>query len=704
MADKQVNTPSDDTRMPLTSADVLGERIQGLRELIPEAFVEGKVDFERLKAALGEFVDEGRERYGLSWAGKADAIRNIQSPSVGTLVPCPEESIDFDTTENLFIEGDNLEVLKLLQKSYYGKVKMIYIDPPYNTGNDFIYPDDFREGLNTYLRYTGQVDDEGVRLTTNAETAGRFHSKWLGMMYARIFLARNLLRPDGILFVSVDDTELANLRILLDEVFGEENFINVACVKAKPSAGASGGGEDRRLKKNAEFLLIYTRNTDPGRRPLRLNETAEETDLQEHIESMREEGKSWKYTRALTSLGSRQEIATTMDGAGGRIVIYQHTDYEMVRVVDLVKAKLAEAGHKDVSQSSSTYRQTETQVYSAYLDKIFRDTNAQSSIRTRVMEALGEEDGLFSIEYTPRSGRNKGRLTQVFYKGGKKDQIAWLSDIAEAKGDRCVIKERISTIWSSFNWNNVSKEGDMSFPNGKKPIAFIQQMLELATDGQSNELIMDFFAGSGSTGHAVYEKNRQDGGNRRFILVQLPELETLESDDFANVADICKERLRRTVVGYQVEPAQQLPFGDRDQEDLGFRVFRLTTSNFKIWDGEDAPKDADALAGQLKLFADHVMPDRGEQDILYELMLKAGLPLTAKIEEKDVAGQTAYSIADGLLLICLANPITQESLRAMAELHPQRVVCLDPAFKGNDQLKTNTVLEMKSHNIEFRTV
>ena len=235
-----------------------------------------------------------------------------------------------------------------------------------------------------------------------------------------------------------------------------------------------------------------------------------------------------------------------------------------------------------------------------------------------------------------------------------------------------------------------------------KPPRLIERMLRIATKPKEHDIVLDFFAGSGTTGEAVLQLNKGDQGNRKFILVQLPE--KTDAEDYRTIAEMAKARIRNVVESLAADEDGTLPFDANCGQDRGFRVLTLSSSNFKIWDGEEAPKDADALAGQLKLFADHVMPDRGEQDILYELILKAGLPLTAKIEDKDVAGQTAYSIADGLLLICLANPITQETLRAMIALNPQRVVCLDPAFGGNDQLKTNTVLEMKSHNIEFRTV
>src|SRR5215211_3223228 len=247
-------------KMPLTSEDIRAERIARLREDFPEVFTEGKVDFDRLKQALGEEVAEERERYGLSWAGKSEAVRNIQTPSVATLVPDREESVEFDATENLFIEGDNLEVLKLLQKSYHSKIKMIYIDPPYNTGNEFIYPDNFREGIDDYLRYSGQVNGNGIKLSTNTETSGRYHSKWLNMMYPRLFLARNLLRDDGVIFVSIDDHEVHNLRLLMDEICGEENFVGVFTWQSKKG----GGSDNASVVIDQEYVMCSTKIGGPN--------------------------------------------------------------------------------------------------------------------------------------------------------------------------------------------------------------------------------------------------------------------------------------------------------------------------------------------------------------------------------------------------------------------------------------------------------
>lgn len=322
------------SKLPLTSHDVLADKIARIREEFPEVFSEGKIDFERLKMALGEYVDNKPERYGLTWAGKSDAIRNIQAPSVGTLLPVPEESVNFDTSENLIIEGDNLEVLKLLQKSYHGKIKMIYIDPPYNTGNEFIYPDNFREGLENYLRYSGQVDGNGVKLSTNTETDGRFHSKWLNMMYPRLFLARNLLRDDGVICVSICDAELANLRKIMDEIFGEENYINTISVKVKVSAGASGGGEDKRLKKNIEFIMIYAKQYEAVEG---LNELYQESPLMREIEEMRANGQSWKYTSVLLRAGERKKVKTITDGEGNPIDIYLRENVQRTTIARIMR-------------------------------------------------------------------------------------------------------------------------------------------------------------------------------------------------------------------------------------------------------------------------------------------------------------------------------------------------------------------------------
>jgi adenine-specific DNA-methyltransferase len=675
-------------RLAMRSEDIVADKQAELAKLFPEAVTEGgKIDFERLRLVIGQAVDIGKERYGMNWPGKADCFRTIQKPSIGTLRPSSDESVNCDTTENLIIEGDNLEVLKLLQKSYLGKIKMIYIDPPYNTGNDFIYPDNYSESLETYLEYTGQADDEGKKFGTNPDSDGRFHSRWMSMLHPRLYLARNLLRDDGVIFISIGDQELHGLRVLMNDVFGEENYINTICVKAKPSAGASGGGEDKRLKKNVEFLLAYVKNRD-SETALDLNQAFDETEISEHIAFMREEDKSWKYTRALTDFGRRAEIATTVDGDGNQIKLFRHSEFVMKPLSQLQKPGQSEA---------DTYRE--------YFPCVFRDTNAQSSIRTRVMEALGTEDGLFSIEYIPRSGRNKGKLTTVYYKGVNKDQIAWLKDIGRRDGDKVWIRGKTGTLWEDFNWNNVSKEGDVAFPNGKKPIAFIQRMLQLATKPSENHIVLDFFAGSGSTAHAVIASNEDDRGNRQFILVQLPEPLPNPEQGLESIADICKARVRRVLQALNANDTNgKLDLNNGQKTDRGFSVFKLAASNFMPWDAA-ASKDANGLAQQLELHVDHIRQNRAASDILYEILLKSGFPLTIPAEEKVVAATTLYLIAGGALIICLEKQLTLDLIRAIADMRPERVVLLDEGFASNDQLKANAVQTFRTKGVtSFKTV
>lgn len=670
-------------KLDLRSFDISDEKRAELLALIPEARTEGgKIDFDRLKLALGEAVDVGKERYGMNWPGKADCFRTIQTPSVGTLRPAPEESVNFDTTENLIIEGDNLEVLKLLQKSYLGKIKMIYIDPPYNTGNDFIYPDNYTETLETYLEYTGQVDTEGKRFGTNTEADGRFHSKWMNMMYPRLFLAHNLLHEEGLLVVQISDVEIHNLRRILDEIFGEENYVNTIAIKAKVAAGASGGGEDKRLKKNVEFALIYARNLEHAEG---FTQCFIEQPLMTVISEMRESEQSWKYTSVLLDEGAKSKLTTTKDADGNPIDIYLHRGIKRATIRDVCKDEGL----------------TEEEAYKKYLSRLFSDTNAQTSIRTRVIDATRAlaEGEMYSVEYVPSSGRDKGKRVRHYYISPTVRRVIWLADVAYERNGQVIKKERTGTLWDDMSYNNIGKEGRMPFANGKKPLQLITRVLELSCS--NDDLVLDFFAGSGTTGHAVIDLNQSDGGNRRYILVQLPE--PVEEGDFANVANITKQRLRNVHDDLQQE-AGQLPLHDRKLADTGFRVYKLAESNFTAWDAELA-KDPATLATQLDLHIDHIRQQRTDDDILYELLLKSGFPLTTPVEKKTVEGKTIYSVASGALVICLDRALTLELIRAIADTKPERVVCLDEGFAGNDQLKTNAVQTFKTKGItSFKTV
>ena len=632
--------------MPLESADAIEALLEQLREAAPQVFSEGRVDFAKLQAALGKHIDTNPERYGLTWAGKRDAFRNVQIPSVATLRPQAEESVNWESTENLIIEGDNLEVLKLLQKPYHGKVKMIYIDPPYNTGNEFIYPDNYREGLEDYLRYTGQLTEEGTAASTNKDTSGRYHSNWLNMMYPRLFLARNLLKEDGVIFVSIDDHEVHNLRLLMDEVFGEENFVaNIVWEKRFTRSDNS-----RMFATLSEHILLYRKSV--------------------FLDEMKE---------------PRSEKADS---------IYSNPDNDprgewtsVSYVNPATKEQRPNLSYEIVNPFSGS--------------KVIHPTNAWKYERTTHEKHVSENRLYWGKSGEYQFPRLKKFLSEM--DGGMVPVNLWAH------------QETGTTDEGSKSLEELMAEKLFDFP---KPTRLISRMLKLATKTNEQDIVLDFFAGSGTTAHAVLDLNQQDGGNRKFILVQLPE--KTDNPQYPTIAHITRERVRRVIAKLQedrrsraggnpaIQDALDLnPLDSRlrgnDERDLGFRAFKLDSSNFKIWQA-DAAQSAEKLAQQLHLYADNVQPERGEADRLYELILKSGHALSEKIESFDAAGKQAYSVDGGKLLICLEAHLGQEALRALFARKPQTVLCLDTAFDGNDALKTNIVLEAKTHGIVFKTV
>ncbi|WP_205544161.1 site-specific DNA-methyltransferase [Rubrobacter indicoceani] len=542
----------------------------------------------------------------------------------------------FDETENVFIEGDNLEVLKLLQKGYHGRVKMIYIDPPYNTGNEFIYPDNFREGIEDYLRYSGQTDENGAKLSTTTETAGRLHSRWLNMIYPRLFLARNLLREDGVIFISIDDHEVHNLRLMMDEIFGEENFIaNIVWQKRYVSNVTAQWMSDMH-----DHVLLYARQRENVSLS-KIERTAQQ--LSDYKNPDEDPRGVWRA----------QDLSASKPYMAGQFTI------------------TTPAG-KDVNPPPGRYwRCSETQ-YNKWIDD------------NRI--------------WFGKSGTGRPMLK------------AFLSESS---------KGTTPNTWWSFDFAGHNKEATLETKalfsgaspfDTPKPIKLFKRMLKLIAgrERQEPDIVLDFFAGSATTAHAVLEMNREDGGDRRFIMVQLPE--KTNNPDYPTIADIGRERIRRVIQKLNAEDEGRLPEsnGSTAKQDRGFRSFRLTSSNFKVWDAENAPTDEAGLAAQLEAFAENVVPGRTEEDILYEVLLKAGLdlPLTAGVRPVDLAGQTAYSVADGLLVVHLAETINDRTVKAVAALEPQpgRFICLDAAFDGDDPLKTNTALQMRDAGIEFRTL
>jgi len=633
-------------KLDLRSLDLTEEKKQELLHLFPEIRTEGgQIDFERLKLALGETVDVGKERYGMNWPGKAECFRTIQAPSTGTLLPCPEESINFNTTENLIIEGDNLEVLKLLQKAYLGKVKMIYIDPPYNTGNDFIYPDNYTENLQTYLEYTGQADSAGHKFGTNSDTDGRYHSRWMNMMYPRLYLARNLLREDGVIFISIDDNEYENLKKICNEVFGEINLVGVIVVQANKR-----GQTYKEISKTHEYILLYSREYD-----------VELYELEKESGSLPYQDSNGPFD--LWELRNRNPKFGKFNRPNLYFPIY------------VAPKLLDECGYSKVSLSQST----------------------EFSIEVFPKNSEGE-DGCWRWSIDKITGLDIENSSPVLIAKQKRDN-GW--NIYE--------KSRKSTTKTKSLWLDndvISEQGTIQlgefglggYFEHPKPVGLLSRCLKTSSIG--DDIILDFFAGSGTCAHAVMELNRQDNGNRKFILIQLPE--PAEWVDYSTIADITKERVRRVIKKLNDADSGKLPLGT--PQDRGFRVFKLAQSNFKPWNAQIA-KDTSVLEQQLELHIDHIRAGRSVEDILYEILLKSGFPLTTLLEKLNLAGKQVFRVADGALLICLEPELTLEAIRAMAAQKPERVVCLDSGFAGNDQLKANAVQIFKTQGVpSFKTV
>ncbi len=622
-----------------------------LLRLFPEIRTEGgQIDFDKLKLVLGQTVDVGRERYGMTWPGKAECFKTIQTPSMGTLLPVPAESVDFDTTENLIIEGDNLEALKLLQKAYLGKVKMIYIDPPYNTGNDFIYPDNYTESLQTYLEYTNQVDAEGRKFGTNSDTDGRFHSRWMNMMYPRLYLARNLLRDDGVIFINIGEEELNNLIKICDEIMGEGNRLSIISRVAKTASN-----KGTFFAPSVDFILCYAKNI------FELQQFSDSVDEKLYkkfeVEGLRK-GDQYRDDIALyqSALDTRPNQRYWIKCPDGSFVIPPGKTFPAN----------FEDGFKTIPEKGDgVWRWTPETYFTNKSLIVFKETSTSPLINQDGKKA---KYNIYTKSYLKDREENGGTLPRNI-----------LTDFINRKGA------------------DLLKKYDIEF-DYSKPVELIEYLLQI-TGCSGNDIVLDFFAGSCTTGHSVINWNTSNSSNIRFICIQLPE--TIENSNFLTVADIGKERMRRVIKKIKKDDTGK--FGLNSAQDRGFRVFKLAESNFKAWDAS-APKDVKSLATQLELHVEHIRAGRTSEDILYEILFKSGFALTTLVEKIELTGKSVYSVASGGMLICLEKELTLESIRAMAELKPQRVVCLDLGFAGNDQLKTNAVQIFKNKEIVFKTV
>ncbi|AWI58469.1 site-specific DNA-methyltransferase [Sinorhizobium fredii] len=664
-------------KFDLASMDVAQEKRNELKhrlgEAFPEVFAEGAIDFDQLKRVLGEWVDPGKERFGLNWPGKAECMKIIQQPSVATLKPAREESVNFDETDNLFIEGDNLEVLKLLQKAYFGKIKMIYIDPPYNTGNEFIYPDKYAETLETYLSYTNQADEEGRRFSTNSDTAGRYHTRWLSMMYPRLYLARNLLKNDGVIFVSINDVEAPHLRNLLDEIFGEENFIaQIVWQRSKK-------GDSKTIGNIHEYILAYTKSKEdslaagPWRKPKpgadevlahyqRLRET-----LNNDHELIRQHMMEWYRKMPNSDPRKAHKHYNWSDNRG----LYFAADF---------------AGPDDGRKSRPRH-------------DIFHPVTKKSCQKPSTGWRWDEKKTKWALaEDPPRIHFGPDETTIP-------NRKSYLYEIAEEPFSSVFYVDGRS---ATLEVEELVGEGIFPFPKNKEVIA---DLISLVC--KPGDTVLDFFGGSATTGHAALHLSAQLGKAVNFIIVQLPERTDVDSKaykaGFRAISEIGRTRLKNACQA-MAKPTKddELLLDDAQIPVMGFRAFALQRSNFRVWTGDLG--QAEDIAEQLEMHVDHLSDSSSPEDVLYELLLKAGFPLTTKVNAIKLAGKEVFSVEDGALLICLEKEITPELIDALAEADPLQVICLDEGFRGNDQLKANAVqtfrarAEAEESEIVFKTV
>jgi adenine-specific DNA-methyltransferase len=630
--------------------DIAEENIGKLKQLFPEVFIEGKVDFEKLQQVLGEYVEDSNERYNFTWNGKGRALRLSQTPSLGTLRPCKEESKDWDTTQNLYIEGDNLEVLKLLQKSYYGKVKMIYIDPPYNTGGDFVYPDDYRDNLENYKKITGQVDDTGKAISTNTETSGRYHTDWLNMMYPRLRLARNLLTDDGVIFIHIDEHEIYNLQKICLEIFGEGNELGTIIWDKRNPKGSVVG-----VAYQHESILIYSKDKSNFSNVPFSKKKENATDMIKKVNSLIKEAgcvneqvrnkyKNWiKEQQSILSGGER--AYNLIDDNGN---IYQ-------------------------AVSMAAPDKPETRSHRPLIHPITGKPCPTPAKGWRYIDSTMDE--LLAI-----------------------DKIEFGVDETTQPRQKYYLKDNLEEAVSSLIYYGGSDDAlGLPFENPKP--TYIAERLIQSVCKNSNDIVLDFFSGSATTAHAVMKLNAEDGGNRKFIMVQLPEPTDEKSEaykaGYMNICEIGKERIRRAGEKIKEEiglAAQHL--------DVGFKVLKLDTSNIRKWQ-----PDYNDLEQSLMDYVDNYIEGRTELDVVYEIMIKYGLDLTYPVDEFTIAQKKVYSIGFGMLMICLDDEITTDVAKGILEktkeLSPEssRVVFKDNGFMS-DSNKTNIKEILKSGGIE----
>lgn len=629
-------------KLDMTSPDLVSQNIEKIAALFPNCVTESSnglaIDFDQLKQELSADIVEGnKERYRLEWPGKREAIVTANLPINKTLRPAREESVDFDNTENLYIEGDNLEVLKLLQESYLGKIKMIYIDPPYNTGKDFVYKDNFTQDSDEYQEEAGLKDEYNNRLVANPDTSGRYHSDWLTMMYPRLKLARNLLTDNGVIFISIDDNEVHNLRKICDEVFGEINFVSSITL----ITGANQAGEGVNIQKNTEICLVYSKSIDS----LIINRVDKANNSFRNLND------------APTPLETRKDM--------GYSVYYNPTTKDFIPVFDYNKDKIS------LNKEELVYVNDDNLINSGYVP-------IRPGVRNRKLHRWRWGFDTF-IE-------RKNEIVIEKYQDNYR--VGFIQDGYNPPKNYLNYGGGSTEFKALFNENQY-----FDYPKSTK---YIQYLTQLGTINEE-DIILDFFSGSATTAHSIMQLNSEDKGKRKFIMVQVPERTDEKSEAFKagydTICEIGKERIRRAAKKIKEETKADI--------DYGFRVYKLDSSNMQ--DVYYTPNQYEQ--GQLDLLSDNIKPDRNSDDLVAQIMLDWGLPLSLKIEQTKIANKEVFKVADDALLCCFDEGIDEAFAKEIAKLKPLRIVFRDKSFK-DDTAKENVkqLLKQLSPDSEMKVI